>query len=65
MSFVDEKLLSLLSCPQCQGELIYERNNARLVCSKGRLFYPIKDGIPVLLIDRAVPLAVDESKGIL
>lgn len=65
MSFVEEKLLSLLSCPQCKGELIYERNNARLVCSKGRLFYPIKDGIPVLLIDRAVPLAVDESKDIL
>jgi uncharacterized protein YbaR (Trm112 family) len=60
MSFVDEKLLSLLSCPRCKGELIYEREKARLVCLKGRLFYPINDGIPVLLVDRAVSLTVDE-----
>ena len=62
MSFVEQKLLSLLSCPQCGGELVYEGNKSRLVCEKGRLFYPIKDGIPVLLIDRAVPLYADESK---
>ncbi|MDA9611996.1 Trm112 family protein [OM182 bacterium] len=65
MSFVEEKLLSLLSCPLCKGELIYERKNARLVCSKGLLFYPINDGIPVLLVDRAVPLTEDESKDFL
>lgn len=62
MSFIEEKLLNLLSCPQCQGELIYEKKNSRLICSKGRLFYPIQDGIPILLVDRAVPLTADESK---
>ena len=62
MSFVEEKLLNLLSCPRCGGELVYEGKESRLVCEEGRIFYPIKDGIPILLIDRAVPLSADESK---
>jgi len=50
---LDKKLLDILACPKCKGELEYERDRERLICHKCRLAYPIKDDIPVMLIDEA------------
>jgi len=50
---LDKKLLDILACPKCKGELEYERGRERLICRKCRLAYPIKDDIPVMLIDEA------------
>jgi hypothetical protein len=50
---LDENVLSQLACPACHGDLRCHR--ARLVCAACHRAYPIVDGIPVLIIDRAEP----------
>jgi uncharacterized protein YbaR (Trm112 family) len=51
---LDEKLLEILACPNCRGEIEYLEDEAVLVC-RGTCHYryPIRDGIPVLLVDEA------------
>jgi uncharacterized protein YbaR (Trm112 family) len=46
---IDEKLLDLLACPACQGDVKLENN--KIVCTKCQRIYPIIDGITVLLVD--------------
>ena len=53
---LDERLLEILVCPKCKGELEYRRDASELVCGVCRLRYPIRDGIPIMLIDEALPL---------
>ncbi len=50
---LDPRLLAILACPVCRARLREE--NDRLVCEKTGVSYPIEDGIPVLLADRAEP----------
>ena len=50
------QLLSILVCPKCKGDLDYREPESSLVCPKCRLRYPIRDDIPVMLIDEASPL---------
>lgn len=50
---ISEELLSILVCPQCKGDLRYERDAERLVCDACRLRYPIVDDIPVMLPEEA------------
>ena len=47
----DESVLSQLACPACHGDVCLE--NARLVCAACHRAYPVVDGIPVLIIERA------------
>jgi len=46
---IDKKLLALLACPACQGDV--QLNGDKIVCTKCKRIYPIIDGIPVLLVD--------------
>jgi uncharacterized protein YbaR (Trm112 family) len=48
MSF-DERLLEILVCPKCKGDLEYRREASNLICKACKLAYPIRDGIPVML----------------
>lgn len=50
---VDPKLLELLVCPLTSGRLSYDRENNELVSEKARLAYPIRDGIPIMLVSEA------------
>ncbi len=50
------QLLALLVCPKCKGELEYREQEAALICRTDRLRYPIRDDIPIMLIDEATPL---------
>lgn len=50
---LDEKLLEILVCPKCKGELEYRADEAALLCHACRLRYRIEDDIPVMLIDEA------------
>jgi uncharacterized protein len=54
---LDPQLLEILVCPKCKGELEYREQHAELVCHTCRLRYEVRDGIPILLIDEAKPLA--------
>jgi uncharacterized protein YbaR (Trm112 family) len=53
LSRVDPKLLELLVCPLTKGRLIYDRDHGELVSEKARLAYPIRDGIPIMLVSEA------------
>jgi uncharacterized protein YbaR (Trm112 family) len=46
---IDEKLLELLACPACQGDVVLKDN--QIVCTQCQRVYPIVDGVPVLLAD--------------
>jgi uncharacterized protein YbaR (Trm112 family) len=50
---VDKKLLEIVACPACKGGLVYDEKDQKLVCQKCRLKYPVKDHIPVMLVDQA------------
>ena len=52
---MDTKLLEMLVCPVTKGPLIYDRDKQELVSKSARLAYPIRDGIPVMLISEAQP----------
>jgi uncharacterized protein YbaR (Trm112 family) len=54
-----KRLLEILACPKCKGDLDYQPEVKRLVCHACRLAYPIVDDIPVMLLDEAIKL--DES----
>jgi len=47
-----ESLKAVLVCPKCKGALDIRENEARCVCKACDLSYPIKDGVPVLLIEK-------------
>ncbi|QSX38576.1 Trm112 family protein [Shewanella sedimentimangrovi] len=51
----DKKLLDIVACPVCKGKLEYDKQAQQLICKADRLAYPITEGIPVLLANRAVP----------
>lgn len=54
---LDERLLEILVCPKCKGELEHRRDPEALVCHSCALKYRVDDGIPVMLVDEAEPLA--------
>ncbi len=50
---LDDRLLEILACPKCKGDLEYDREKNTLTCNECRLRYNIKDDIPIMLIDEA------------
>ncbi|MBC7768909.1 MAG: Trm112 family protein [Phycisphaerales bacterium] len=56
----DPKLLEVLVCPQTRTPLRYDRERQELVSARARLAYPVRDGVPIMLIDEARELGADE-----
>ena len=52
----DPKLLELLVCPLTKGTLTYDAEKQELISARAKLRYPIRDGIPILLADEAMPI---------
>ena len=50
---VDPKLLEILVCPVSKEPLRYDAENQELISDKAKLAYPIRDGIPIMLVDEA------------
>jgi uncharacterized protein len=50
-----QTLLAILVCPKCKGELEYREQEGVLICHNDRLRYPVRDDIPIMLIDEATP----------
>ena len=48
---IDDDLKAILVCPACKGDLLFEEQ--RIICAACRKAYPIRDGIPVMLINEA------------
>ncbi len=53
MATIDSKLLEILACPSCKSKIVLEDD--RIVCTnvQCRLRFPIRDGIPVMLVEEA------------
>ncbi len=52
----DPKMLEALVCPMTQGALEYDAAKQELVSKNGKVAFPIRNGIPVMLMDEARPL---------
>ena len=50
---LDAALLDILACPHCKTKVDLVKNGTALKCSQCKRVYPIKDDIPVMLIDEA------------
>lgn len=50
---IDPKMLSALVCPKTKGPLTYNKTKNELVSKKAKLAYPVRDGVPILLVDNA------------
>jgi len=50
---LSKELLDVLACPNCKGGVTLLEDESALVCAVCALAYPIRDGIPVMLIDEA------------
>ena len=48
---IDEELMKILACPACKADVVLKEN--KIVCTKCRLKYPVKDGIPIMLVEEA------------
>jgi uncharacterized protein YbaR (Trm112 family) len=53
MTRLDPKLLEILVCPLTKGSLRYDEEKQELISEKARLAYPIRDGIPIMLVEEA------------
>tara|TARA_B100000683_G_scaffold54640_2_gene52268 strand:+ start:2698 stop:2862 length:165 start_codon:yes stop_codon:yes gene_type:complete len=50
---MNEDLLDVLVCPKSGGKLEYDKIKNELLCKESGLAYPIKDGVPIMLIESA------------
>jgi uncharacterized protein YbaR (Trm112 family) len=50
------QLLEILVCPKCKGTLEYRPAESSLICAACALRYPVRDDIPIMLLDEAKPL---------
>lgn len=57
---IDRRLLEILACPVCKEKVYLE--GERLVCSKCGRRYPIRDGIPIMLVEEAEVPSEGEGK---
>ena len=57
---MDKRLLEILVCPLCKSTLTLNSEKRELIYKADRLAYPIREDIPVMIIDEARTLAADE-----
>ncbi len=57
---LSKELLEILVCPKCKGKLEYRENEDRLICMTCELGYPVKDDIPIMIVDQAHTLSEQE-----
>ena len=56
-------LLDILVCPVCHGELLAEEEERQLCCLPCGLAFPVREGIPVMLVDEAMRIRDQAPKG--
>ena len=59
---ISKELLEILACPKCKSDVELSSRGDGLICRKCRLFYEIREGIPVMLIDEALDLEEYEKR---
>ncbi|MGQ4005473.1 Trm112 family protein [Francisellaceae bacterium CB300] len=59
---MDQSIINSLVCPVCKSELYLDREKSILVCKADKLAYPIRENIPVMLVEEAIKLNIEEIK---
>ena len=59
---LDQKLLTILACPVCKGDLHYDQVAKELICLPDALAYPVRDDVPVMLSNEARELTLEECE---
>lgn len=59
---MDHSVLNVLVCPVCNSGLHYDKENQLLICKADKLAYPIRENIPVMLVEEAKKLTLEEVK---
>lgn len=54
---IHPKLLKILACPKCKGDIYLNETGNGLVCDRCKLIYEIRDDIPIMLIEEARPFS--------
>lgn len=55
---LDKKLLEILACPVCKSSVRLKGD--KIICHKCKKYYPVRDGIPVMLVDEAKDLEEED-----
>ncbi len=58
---IKKELLDILACPKCKGTLQLKDAQPALLCLTCKVAYPIKDDIPIMLIDEATPITATDD----
>ena len=53
---ISKELLEILACPKCKGDVHLNEKEDGIICDSCKLMYPIRDDIPIMLIDEAIPI---------
>ncbi|AXA33991.1 Trm112 family protein [Francisella adeliensis] len=59
---MDQSIINALVCPECKSELYLDKERQLLICKADKLAYPIVEGIPVMLVEEAQKLSIEEIK---
>ena len=59
---IDKKLLQIFVCPKCKGNLYYDKKKNELVCLSDALAFPVKDEIPIMLMECARTISISECE---
>jgi uncharacterized protein YbaR (Trm112 family) len=57
-----KELLAIIACPKCKGPIQENEEKQILICLNCQLAYPVRDDIPIMLVDEAQPLAPAEKE---
>ena len=60
---LDQRLLEILVCPVTKGPLKYDKARQELISEKADLAFPIRRGIPIMLVDEARHLSDSDGAG--
>lgn len=61
---MDSELLAILACPKCKNDVKLNSSGDGIECSECGVVYPIKDGIPVMLVEEARRMASTQARSI-
>ena len=59
---MNPNILDVIACPICKGKLCYDKNAEQLICKFHKVAFPIKNGIPIMLIEEATPIEIKSIK---
>lgn len=59
---VNGEILSILACPKCKGDVTLAADEKGLICESCRIVYPIRDGVPVMLIEEGYPMRAEKGE---